>query len=111
VAQVLDLLVENAVKFTPAGTPIALRVSGHVEDGRTWARIDVADHGPGIDPDDLARLFQPFRQADGSATRAVGGLGMGLATARRIADRMNALLVASSDPGSGTTFSLLLPRR
>ncbi|MCC6551577.1 MAG: hybrid sensor histidine kinase/response regulator [Polyangiaceae bacterium] len=75
-------LLDNAVKFTPAGGSAGVRVrvmpSGHYE-------LCVADTGPGVSPDRLARIFDPFYQVDGSATRAYGGVGVGLAIARRTA--------------------------
>jgi len=75
-------LLENAVKFTPAGGTVGVRVqrlaSGHYE-------ICIADTGPGIPPDRQARLFEPFYQVDGSPTRLYGGVGVGLAIVRRTA--------------------------
>ncbi len=110
VRQILDALIDNAVKFTPPGSRIELRTHPWTLEGVEWARVDVADNGPGVPPERLPDLFEPFRQLDGSATRAVGGMGMGLALARRLAERLGGRLEAASQPGEGTTFSLLLPR-
>lgn len=74
-------LLDNAVKFTPAGGTVGIRVSvlsGHYE-------LCVADTGPGVSPDRAIRIFEPFYQVDGSTTRSYGGVGVGLAIARRTA--------------------------
>src|SRR6185369_9081304 len=75
-------LLDNAVKFTPEGGVVGVRVtrlpSGHYE-------LCVADSGPGVRPDRLHRIFEPFFQVDGSVTREHGGVGVGLAIARRTA--------------------------
>ena len=75
-------MLENAVKFTPEGGVVGVRVralsSGHYE-------FCVADSGPGVQPDRQHRIFEPFYQVDGSTTRAFGGVGVGLAIARRTA--------------------------
>jgi signal transduction histidine kinase len=75
-------LLENAAKFTPTGGIVGVRVtklpSGHYE-------LCVADTGPGISPDRTSRIFDPFYQVDGSVTRLHGGVGVGLAIARRTA--------------------------
>jgi signal transduction histidine kinase len=78
----MALLLENAAKFTPSGGAVGVRVSrlpsGHYE-------LCVADTGPGIGPDRLERVFEPFYQVDASVTRQHGGVGVGLAIARRTA--------------------------
>jgi anti-anti-sigma factor len=107
--RILDALVDNAVKFTSAGARIQLRVQKVREDGDAWVRIDVMDDGPGIPPSQVPELFEAFQQGDGSMTRTVGGMGMGLALARRLAEGMGARLTVDTRPGAGSTFSLLLP--
>jgi signal transduction histidine kinase len=107
--QVLDALLDNAVKFTPRETRIELRLHETERDGRRVIALRIADNGPGISSAHLAELFKPFRQADNSATRKVGGLGMGLATARRVAERLGGQLLVDSAAGRGSTFSLILP--
>lgn len=106
---VLDAIVDNAVKFTPSGSAIQLRVGRVTFDGEQWVRIEVADNGPGIPAEDLPALFESFRQADGSSTRKVGGMGIGLSLARGLTERCGGRLEATSKPGSGSTFSVLLP--
>lgn len=110
--QILDALVDNAVKFAPPGARIHLRVDWEPAaepTGQDWVRIDVEDDGPGIPKDRLAQVFESFRQGDGSTTREHGGMGLGLALAQRLARKMNGDLTATSTPGEGTTFTLRLP--
>lgn len=102
--QVVGCLLDNAVKFSPPGSLIVVRVES--EDGRV--RVDVSDNGSGIPPERLPHIWDSFRQGDGSETRAHGGMGMGLAVARELAIRMGGSLDVQSEPGAGTTFSLRL---
>jgi signal transduction histidine kinase len=107
--QVIDALVENAAKFTPQGSQIHLRVENAVEHEREWVRIQVGDNGPGIPSERLPVIFDSFRQGDGSETRAQGGVGIGLALAKKLIEEMGGSLSVASEIGQGTTFSLLLP--
>lgn len=107
--RIVDALVENAVKFTPPGSCIELRASRVVVGGVQWTAIDVEDDGPGIPAEKLPTLFDAFRQGDGSWTRTVGGMGIGLAIAQRIAVAMGGRLSVTSELGKGSTFTLLLP--
>jgi len=104
--QIVEALVENATKFTPSGTRITLRLR---VDG-AMADVEVEDDGPGIPPERLTHIFGSFRQGDGSPTREVGGLGLGLAFALELAHRMKGRLTASSELGRGSLFRLSLPR-
>jgi signal transduction histidine kinase len=104
---VLNLL-SNAAKFTEHGT-IALHVRPCRIGGAEAVAIAVRDTGPGISADDLARLFQPFSQVDNSATRAHSGAGLGLVITRRLARAMGGEVVAASEPGKGSSFTLYLP--
>jgi len=111
IRQVLTNLLANAVKFTSRG-----EVSVHVEadavmDGSVQLRVEVSDTGIGIEPEQLARLFEPFTQADTSTTRRFGGTGLGLAISRRLVAIMAGELTADSSPGSGSTFRFLVPLR
>lgn len=103
--QILTNLLSNAIKFTEQGE-VVLRVMGEREEpGRHWLRFAVADTGVGIAPDQQARLFQPFRQVG----RAHGGSGLGLSISRKLAELMGGEINLESTPGSGSTFSALLP--
>ncbi len=108
-SQILDELVDNALKFTPHGSHLALTAGRATADGREWVRLEFSDDGPGIPAGRLESVFHSFEQVDGSTTRAAGGLGMGLAFARQLAERMGARLTVASAVGKGTTFTLLLP--
>jgi len=102
--RILHNLVENAVKYSPGGE---VRVSARQE-GKNLV-IAVHDHGPGITPQDQARLFQPFwrkRQAD---TDAIKGVGLGLVVCRRLAEAHGGRIWLESKPGHGTTFFFTLP--
>jgi signal transduction histidine kinase len=101
--QVLDHLLDNAVKFTAVGG-VAVTVDNS---GDEW-RFEVADTGVGIDPARAERLFASFEIADASSTRAHGGAGLGLAICRRLATLMGGQIEVSGEPGQGATFTLML---
>ncbi len=98
--QVLTNLVGNAIKFTPVGE-VVIAVSRE----RALLRFDVRDTGIGIAPDDIDRLFESFAQADSSTTRRYGGTGLGLAISRQLVEIMGGEIGATSEAGSGSTFS------
>jgi signal transduction histidine kinase/CheY-like chemotaxis protein len=100
VRQVLTNMAANAVKFTPEGS-VAVRVT-RVAPARV--RFEITDSGIGIDPQILARMFEPFVQADVSVTRRYGGNGLGLAIAKKLVELMGGTLGADSVPGEGSTF-------
>ena len=108
--QVLFNLLSNAVKFTAAGT-IDVSVSTVQGDGGEQLQFAVRDTGIGIADDQLLAIFEPFRQADGSTTRQYGGTGLGLAISSKLADALDGTLVATSQPGVGSCFTLTLPLR
>jgi CheY-like chemotaxis protein len=103
--QVVWNLLANAVKFTPRGG----RVDVAIEATDDTARIVVNDTGEGIPADFLPHVFEPFRQADGSATRRHEGLGLGLAIVRALVERHGGTVCAAS-AGTGATFTVDLPR-
>ncbi|WNJ27269.1 ATP-binding protein [Xanthomonas translucens pv. translucens] len=105
--QVLTNLIGNAIKFTSSAGKITLTL----DSSTTHLRISVSDSGVGIDPLFLPHVFDRFRQADASSTRSAGGLGLGLAIAKQLAEMHGGQLSVSSDGiGLGATFTLLLPR-
>ena len=105
---IVNELIDNAVKFTPRGAHIELRVDGCSMGGIEWARIEMSDDGPGVPQERAGSMFNSFEQGDGSRTRAAGGLGMGLAFARTLAERMGGSLTVECQLGHGCTFRLLL---
>ena len=107
VGKALDEFLDNAVKYTPAGAAITL-VADWSPDG-TRVRVGVKDNGPGIAEGDQDALFLSFEQVDGSATRRVGGLGLGLSFVRRLAEDAGFPLTVSTRLGKGSEFSLDLP--
>jgi signal transduction histidine kinase len=107
--QILLNLLSNACKFTKQGV-VALRVK-RVVDGRNWIEIAVADTGIGMTPEQQAKLFEEFTQADSSTARQYGGTGLGLAITRRLAHMMGGDVTVASEPGKGSVFTLRLPAR
>jgi signal transduction histidine kinase len=103
--RVLDNVLDNARKYSPSEAEIAVRLG--VLGGS--ATVEVHDRGDGLSAADLARLFTPFFRADPSRARATGGVGLGLALSRRIAEAHGGTLTARSSPGEGTTLTLSLP--
>jgi two-component system sensor histidine kinase KdpD len=101
--QVLINLVENAIRYTPAGSPIeirAVRVDGGVE-------VDVADRGPGVAPGQEEHIFEKFRRA---APRTTGGMGLGLTICRGIVSVHGGTIWCENRPDGGASFRFLLPR-
>jgi len=107
--QCLFNLLSNGAKFSENGT-IALHVQGRTEQGRDWLQFRVADTGIGMTPEQLAKLFQPFTQADASTTRKYGGTGLGLVITRRFCQMMGGDVTVESTPGKGSAFTIHLPR-
>lgn len=105
ILQVLMCLLHNAVKFTDSGGEIILRTELSGE----GVLVEVIDTGRGIAPDQLAEIFETFRQADGSSTRTWGGLGIGLAMAKHIIELHGGRIWVESEEGQGSLFSFVLP--
>ncbi|MCE9563965.1 MAG: cell wall metabolism sensor histidine kinase WalK [Planctomycetes bacterium] len=104
--QVMDNLVDNAIKYTPNGGRITVRWTGS---GDTVS-FEVEDTGVGIASDDLQRVFERFYRADKARRREVGGTGLGLAIVKHLVQAMKGQVRASSTLGKGTTFRVTLPR-
>jgi adenylate cyclase len=105
--QILLNLLSNACKFTKDGE-VALRVR-KVADGRSWIEFAVSDTGIGMTPEQQAKLFEEFTQADSSTARRFGGTGLGLAIARKLARMMGGDVTVTSEPGKGSVFTIRLP--
>jgi signal transduction histidine kinase len=102
---ILTNLLGNALKFTPDGGRVALRVSKD----ETSCRIDVEDTGPGIPAEEVDRIFDRFYQVEGSERRRQGGAGIGLSLARKLSELHGGNVAVESVVGSGSTFSVTLP--
>jgi signal transduction histidine kinase len=108
----------NAVKFTPRGGSVTLSCSAGLvpppESGlpgeAKYIAIRIADTGPGISDDQLARIFEPFTQAQSGYTREKSGTGLGLTISRRLARLMGGEITVETAEGRGSTFTLWLPR-
>ena len=103
--QVFINLIDNAIKYTPSGGEVYLRLSK--EDG--WVQVDVSDTGIGIPENDLPHIFDRFYRVDKARSRAQGGSGLGLSIARWIIQEHGGMIRATSKVGEGTTFSIKLP--
>jgi signal transduction histidine kinase len=106
VRQVVVNLLSNAVKYTPVGGTVRLACDG---DGPT-VRVHVTDTGPGIDPEQLPVIFEPFVQGDRALNRPNEGVGLGLAISRDLARGMAGDVTVTTELGVGSTFTLVLPR-
>ncbi len=103
--QLLVILIDNALKYTPESGDVQLAL--HTESG--LGVITVADTGIGIAPEDLPHIFERFYRADKARSREQGGTGLGLSIARWIAERHGGYVGVESVVGNGTTFTVRLP--
>lgn len=124
ISQVLEIILDNAFKFTTDGhvkitlnhtvvsqgksASVPLPTLGWLKDGQ-WAVIDINDTGTGIAPKDQARIFDRFSQADSSRTREHDGIGLGLTIARKLVELHDGLLWVKSNVDQGSTFHIALP--
>jgi signal transduction histidine kinase len=99
----VDILLDNAVKYTPEGGTVTV----HIGKDEAGVELAVADTGIGIPAEHLPQIFDRFYRADES--RPTGGAGLGLAIARQIAEQLGGTIRAASVPGQGSTFTLRLP--
>ena len=112
--QVLWNLIKNAIKFTPAGGRVTVRtrLEQYSSPGKTGngLLVEISDTGIGIEPDAMDRIFAGAEHGGTSATRRFGGLGLGLCLSRSIVEEHHGTLVAASPgPGSGATFTVMMP--
>jgi signal transduction histidine kinase/CheY-like chemotaxis protein len=109
VRQILFNLLGNASKFTKSGT-IAVGVRRTAADqGREWIVFEVGDSGIGLTPEQAAKVFDSFTQADASTTRKYGGTGLGLTITRKFCEMMGGEISVESEPGKGAIFTVRLP--
>jgi signal transduction histidine kinase len=102
--QVITNLVENAIKYSPDGGPITVRVRGG-----DVITVSVADRGVGVTSEQAEHLFERFYRVDGSLARATKGVGLGLFICRSLVEAHGGRIWVESQPGAGSTFSFTLP--
>ena len=105
--QILLNLLSNACKFTKKGE-VKLRAS-RVRNGHDWIELSVSDTGIGMTPEQQAKLFEEFSQADSTTAQRFGGTGLGLAITRKLARMMRGDVTVASEPGKGSVFTVRLP--
>lgn len=104
--QVLTNLLDNAVKFTEKGEIIvSCKLDSYIEEDKVCLAFSVKDTGIGISPENQAKLFSAFTQADSSITRKFGGTGLGLTITKRLVEMMDGNIYVNSEEGDGSTFS------
>ena len=107
----VDELIDNAIKFSPAGATVKVTAEAGEDGGRRVVLVAVADRGSGMSPEQVEAAFDEFTQGDESDTRAFGGLGLGLPLARRVAELLGGRVTCKTAVGEGSKFSILLPLR
>ncbi len=107
--QILMNLIGNAVKFTAQGEVVVKADVLSIEPDRATLQITVCDTGVGMDEATIAKIFEPFTQADESTSRRFGGSGLGLAICRELAELLGGTITVTSTPKVGSTFTLTLP--
>jgi signal transduction histidine kinase len=107
-ARSIDELVDNAVKFSPAGGRVVVS-AGRWEEDPSFVEIAVRDAGVGMSPEQVDAAFTEWAQGDESDTRHFGGLGLGLALVQRVAEHHGGRVACATAPGKGSKFSILLP--
>lgn len=102
-------LLSNALKFTPEGGKVGVKVQEETAEEERWAEIIVRDTGPGIAPADIDHIFEPFQQGTGTRTSLQEGTGLGLSLARQLVELHGGEIEVDSEEGFGTTFTVRLP--
>ena len=105
--QILLNLLSNACKFTKEGE-VTLR-GRRVSNGGHWIELSISDTGIGMTPEQQAKLFEEFTQADATTAQRFGGTGLGLAITRKLARMMGGDVTVTSEPGKGSVFTVRLP--
>ncbi|MBK7745988.1 MAG: PAS domain S-box protein [Candidatus Obscuribacter sp.] len=109
IRQILQNLVQNAIKFTDSGSVVVSVALQKRQDGLSYFQFSVKDTGPGIAAETQKRLFQLFVQGDGSTTRRHGGTGLGLALSKRLVEAMHGVITVDSVEGKGSCFAFTIP--
>jgi two-component system, OmpR family, phosphate regulon sensor histidine kinase PhoR len=104
--RIVENLVDNAIKYTPAGGHVEIRTAPGPQGG---AVVEVRDDGPGIPAEHLPRIFERFYRVDKARSRELGGTGLGLAIVKHLAEGMGATVAVASDVGKGTRFTVSVP--
>jgi signal transduction histidine kinase len=104
-SQLVNNLLDNAIKYTPEGGQIAVRVQRHQQS----VQLEVEDNGIGISPQFQERVFERFYRVDKARSQSLGGTGLGLSIVRNIAERHQGKVGVVSQPGRGSTFSFQMP--
>lgn len=106
-SQVFDNLLDNAIRHSPAGSSV--EVSAATDDG--LLSVEIRDHGPGMSPEQMSRLFERFYRADPSRQRGTGGAGLGLSISQALVEAHGGKILVRSQPGQGTAVVIRLPLR
>ncbi|HEY3401865.1 MAG TPA: CHASE3 domain-containing protein [Ohtaekwangia sp.] len=103
--RILDNLVSNAIKFSPKGKTVGLKISNT----SAHLRIDVTDQGPGIAPDEHEKLFRKFQKLSARPTNGESSTGLGLSIVKELTEALGGRISVTSEPNQGSTFTLILP--
>jgi signal transduction histidine kinase len=103
--QVLQNLIENAIKYSPPGSSVLVST----EEGEGWVSVQVADQGPGIPEDELPHIFMKFYRSRNAKASTIKGSGLGLYLARYFVELHKGRITVDSSPGAGSTFTVDLP--
>jgi signal transduction histidine kinase len=104
-AQILRILIDNAIKYSPDNSKIEVRAVSRKDS----VTVSVADHGAGISAENLPLVFDRFYRTDRSRSRSTGGSGLGLAIARQLVEEQGGRITAESRLGAGSTFTFTIP--
>ncbi|MGD2144386.1 MAG: HAMP domain-containing sensor histidine kinase, partial [Anaerolineae bacterium] len=108
-AQVLDNLIGNAVRYTPAGGTATVSTGRTEAEGRVWATVTVADTGMGIPHEELPHIFDRFFRGEKPRTMQISGTGLGLAIVKEIVELHGGRVTVESEVGKGSSFTVWLP--
>ncbi len=110
IRQVITNLLDNALAYSPDGSPVTVTVAAVDHEDRPSVAVEVTDRGQGLTPNQAARVFERFYRTDAARSRAQGGTGLGLSIVAAITEAHGGSVEVDSTPGEGSTFRVLLPR-